>query len=118
MPIQTTTWSPFLFIALKGNKIGQINIIVGKEWLGSITFVLATTNVDMSYYVMLSFVSSIAIGRSILGPPLHYFLFYGYGFFILNVNVCTTPLVSGSIRKKPSKDRRYWNDVLLKLVHL
>jgi len=103
MPIQTTTWGPFLFIALEGNKIGQINIIVGEEWLGSIAFVLATTNVDMSNYVMLSFVSSIAIGRSILGPPLFYFIFYGYGFFILNVNVCTTPLVSESFRKSYQK---------------
>jgi hypothetical protein len=96
MPIQTATWGPFSFIALKGNKIGQVKIIFGKEWLGSIAFVLATTNVDMSNYVMLSFVSSIAIGRSILGLLLFYFLFYGYGFFILNVNVCTTPLVNES----------------------
>lgn len=103
MPIQTTTWGPFLFIALKDNKIGQINIIVGKEWLGSIAFVLVTINVDMSNYVMLSFVSSIAIGRSILGPLLFYFLFYGYGFFILIVNVCITPLVSESFRKSHQK---------------
>jgi len=90
MLIQTTTWGPFLFIALKGNKIGQVRIIVGKKWLGSIGFVLATTNIDMSNYIMLSFVSLIAVGRSILCLLLFYFLFYGYGFFILNVNVCTT----------------------------
>jgi hypothetical protein len=52
MSIQTTTWGPFLFIALKGNNIGQVRIIIGEEWLGSIAFVLATTNVDMSNYVI------------------------------------------------------------------
>jgi len=92
MPIQTTTWGPFLFIALKGNKIGQVNIIVGEEWLGSIAFVLATINVDMSNYVMLSFVSSIAIGKSILDPPLFYFLFYGYGFFYIECQCLHHPI--------------------------